>query len=484
MKENLLIFPNNLFEVEYLPKKNKINKVYLIEEPIFFGNRKIKLNLNKLKMVLHRASMKYYYDYLDENGYKPKYIEYKELNKSGYNKFFSNEEKYYYFQLNDHLLQKKINNYFKNIEELTNPNFLLAKKQLDKYHNEKDSKNKFFHKNFYNFVKKELKILENEKSYDEENRNSIPEDIKIPKLPKKTKSKYENEAIKYIEEIFPKNPGNSDNLIFPITHKDSKKWLKYFLRKKFSKYGDYQDSISKDNWFLFHSTLSPMINCGLINPKSIVKEVNKYYENNDIDINNYEGFIRQIIGWREYQRYCYLYEYDKMVNKNFFGNENKLTKKWYNGETGIKPVDDCIKIAFKYGYLHHILRLMVMANFMNLCRIKPIEAYKWFMEFSVDSYDWVMIQNVYSMGMWSDGGLTMKKPYITTDNYILKMSNYDEEKWCEKWRSLFYVFLKDNKKKISNTFYARNLGYWNNLEKKEQSKMNDIANKLINNITK
>ena len=104
---------------------------------------------------------------------------------------------------------------------------------------------------------------------------------------------------------------------------------------------------------------------------------------------------------------------------NYFNHKKKLNSKWYSGETGIRPIDDSIKFAFKTGYLHHIIRLMIMSNFMNLCRLDPYECYKWFMEFAVDSYDWVMIQNVYSMGQWADGGLTMRKPYISSDNYVV-----------------------------------------------------------------
>ena len=122
-----------------------------------------------------------------------------------------------------------------------------------------------------------------------------------------------------------------------------------------------------------------------------------------------------------------------------------MSKKWWSGNVGIKPIDDMIKIGFHYGYLHHIVRLMYMSNFMNLCRIHPDEMYRWFMSFPMDSYDWVMIQNVYSMG----AGMNMTKPYITTGNYIVKMSDYKKEKkWMELWEALYYCFIEDNEEKL------------------------------------
>lgn len=280
-------------------------------------------------------------------------------------------------------------------------------------------------------MKGELKLLEKTKSYDEDNRNKLPSGIKVPNLPKKKVDKYEKEAIKYIDKLFPKNYGSSDNLLFPLNHSDSKKWVKYFIKEKLDKYGTYQDAIVDNEGFMFHANISPMMNIGLINPDYVVDEITEYYNENKkkVGINNYEGFIRQIIGWREYQRYCYLYAYKELTKPNYFGHKKKLNKKWYDGTTGIRPIDDSIKFAFKTGYLHHIIRLMVVSNFMNLCRIKPDDCYKWFMEFAVDSYDWVMIQNVYSMGQWADGGLTMRKPYISSDNYIVNMSNYKREDW-------------------------------------------------------
>ena len=480
---NLLIFPNNLYETKYLPKD--VNKIYILEDPIFFGFRDVKMNFNKIKLVLHRASMKYYESYLKDKKISIEYIEFNKLKNLKYS-FMSKLDSICYFELNDHLLQKRLDKYTKNkeITILDNPNFLVTTEVLDKYHEKKNNKNKYFHKNFYDFMKDELDILKGTKSYDNDNRNPLPKDTKIPDIPKKKKSKYEIEAIKYIDKLFPKNYGDSEDLLFPVDHKEAKKWLKHFLKHKFDNYGTYQDAIVDNNGFMFHSTISPMLNIGLLNPDYVVDEVTKYHKKHKIKMNNYEGFIRQILGWREYQRYCYLYAYEELVTPNYFKHKNKLDKSWYTGDTGIDPIDDAIKHAFKTGYLHHIIRLMIVSNFMNLCRLDPNECYKWFMEFSVDSYDWVMIQNVYSMGQWADGGLTMRKPYISSDNYVVNMSNYKRDEWSDIWNGLYYYFLSDHEDKLKKTPYVRNLVHWKKKSKKDKDEILKLSKKFIKKVTK
>ena len=204
----------------------------------------------------------------------------------------------------------------------------------------------------------------------------------------------------------------------------------------------------QDESYLFNSVLSTSLNIGLITPVELISLLEKYKKK--VPMNSYEGFIRQLF-WREYQEYCYLFY--NFNNKNYFGNNKKLTKDWYEGSTGILPVDDCIIKGFQTGYLHHIERLMVVGNYMNLSGIKPTEGYKWFMEFSCDSYEWVMNQNVLDMVFCVTGGDTMRKPYISSSNYVLKMSDYKKGEWSKKWDEEFRNFLKKNKKKMHKFRY-------------------------------
>ena len=478
-----IILPINLVNPKLIPNDCDI---IIIEEPIYFGYRNKKLNFNKLKLVLHRASMKYYQDLLKSKGFKIKrYIEFKDIIKNNkklnYN-FLKSFDEVHMFDPVDHLVNNLYKKLCKKLIIYESPIFINTNQDLYEYNKLriKKKQKKYYHSSFYAWQKKQLNILTNNKSYDKENRRSLPDNIKIPKIPKGDQdTKYVKEASKYINKYFPNNYGNTKYFMYPITHKTSKKWLQNFINNRLNNFGTYQDAISKYNDFLFHSVLSPMINIGLLSPYLIIKEVCKAYHDKrrKIKINNYEGFIRQIIGWREYQRYLYEYAYKQMISNNFFRNNRKLSKKWYNATTGILPVDHAINNAFKYGYLHHIQRLMIMCNFMNLCEINPHQVYKWFMEFSVDSYDWVMIGNVYSMGMFADGGLTMRKPYISSSIYIMKMSNYDKGIWNNVWDLLYRRFWTKHINKL-NSFYG--LGKPKLLkDKKNKNK----SNKLINHLT-
>ena len=423
---DFIILPHQLFDIKYLNKKNSY---ILWEHQQYFT----KYKFNKKKLILHRASMKSYYDYLLKNGFKVKYIEYeKKYTKTNLDKLGIKRYKIY-----NPIDKIKLYNKY---EILETPNLLLTTELCNKYREK--TKSSIFN-NFYMWSKKELDILPGVKSQDKDNRKRLPKNILIPKLINKKKNKYINEAINYVNKNFKKNYGNTNNFYLPIDHKTALKWLKDFIKNKFEKFGDYQDFIKKGNEFLFHSVLSSSINIGLLNPINIIKEIKKY--KNKIPLNSYEGYIRQLF-WREYQRYIYIF-YD-LKSMNYFNHNKKLNKKWYNGTLNIPPIDDAIKTGFNLGYLHHINRLMVMGNYMNLNEISPMEGFRWFMEFSCDSYEWVMCQNVLDMVFFVSGGKTMTRPYISSSNYILKMSDYKKDKWCQKWDELYHNFKINHKNKL------------------------------------
>jgi deoxyribodipyrimidine photolyase-related protein len=337
-------------------------------------------------------------------------------------------------------------------------NFLINEKLINENINIFYNGEKYSHQNFYKWQRKRLNILIEKDgtptggtwSYDKDNRKKIPKNTIIPSILKLNNNKYIDESKIYVEKYFNNNYGSLDNFIYPINHEDSKEWLLYFLKYKFENFGIYEDAESDKDPFLFHSVLTPMMNIGLLTDNEILNIVLKYQ--NKVPIESFEGFIRQIIGWREFSRYMYEKHSSKYINKNFFNAKKKLNKEWYNGTTEILPIDITIKKAFKYGYLHHIERLMIIANYMTLIGYHPTEMYKWFMEFSIDSYDWVMEYNIYCMASYSDGGKFTSKPYISSSKYIIKMSNYNKYnndlKWTEKWDQMFWKFMKKHKNKI------------------------------------
>ena len=427
-----LILPNQLFDIKYFTKSYK----YILWEcPHFFTD----YNYNKKKLLLHRATMKYQYDLMKKNGYSVVYME--------FNKKLAETEQYtLYYPINKLNILKLPKNTI--IYDKNTPNLLLSLEHIKRYRNKTD---KFFFNAFYMWSKKELNIIPKIKSQDKLNRQK-PKNIICVSQPyndvavRKDISKYIDEASKYVEKHFKKNCGFLDkkDFIYPITRADSLKWLEHFIKNKIKNFGNYQDYIDNNNRHLCHSLMSALINIGLINPGDIIDILEKERKTHDIPMNSYEGFIRQLF-WREYQHLCYLYV---DFSGNYFGNNKLLGKEWYSGNTGIIPVDDSIREAFDTGYLHHIKRLMVIGNYMNLCNIKPSEGFRWFMEFSCDSYEWVMYQNVYDMVFFSTGGKTMRRPYISSSNYILNMSNYSKDSWCEIWNNKYREFVNKNKKKL------------------------------------
>ena len=422
-----LILPNQLFEVKHL-EKDLDHIIY--EHPHFFKNYKF----NKKKLILHRASMKYYFDYLKKNKIKCKYVDFDEkLNIKDYKVF-------------DPIDKIKLPN---KPEIVESPNFLLDKEIYKEYRKKTE---KFFFNGFYMWGKKKIDVMPNVKSQDKYNRKALPKKEKIPKIPSnKSDKKYIDEAIRYVNKNFDKNYGNVDNFMFPVTHSTAKKFFRYFLKYKLKNFGEFQDAIVEENNTLFHSLLSTSINIGLLNPIDLAEKVEKV----KVPLNSKEGYIRQLF-WREYQRFCYIYYNFK--GKNYFGNRKKLSKDWYNGTLGVDPVDNSIKNGFETGYLHHIERLMVIGNFMNLSGISPKEGFKWFMEFSCDSYEWVMHQNVLDMVFFVSGGATMRRPYISSSNYISKMSNFKKGEWNDIWDKKYKDFIKKHRKKLLKfRYYFRSL---------------------------
>ena len=402
---NLLILPPCVFA--HIP--DDVKTITFYEHPYYFT----RMNFNKKKLMLHRASMKSYYDVLVKKGYKCKYIKYDEK--------LNAVVKYSCFDPIDKCPLPK------GTFKLESPGFLISNVQNNEY---RDAKKHFKFNPFYMWHKQKLNIIPTYKSKDKENQKRMPTNIKTPPKPKIYKNRYIVEAANYINRKFNSNIGNTDDFIYPINHKDARLAMRSFIVSKFKKFGDYQDYMKKDDQYLFHSILSASINIGLITPSELINEIKKH---NLVVDNSYEGFIRQLF-WREYQKYCYKY---LKINKQLPNNTQKITKHWYLATTGMLPVDDAIKQGINTGYLHHIYRLMVVGNYMNMCGISPKSGHKWFMEFSCDSYEWVMYQNVYDMVFYCSGGKTTWKSYSCSSKYIIRMSDYKNGEWANKWDELY-----------------------------------------------
>ncbi len=308
---------------------------------------------------------------------------------------------------------------------------------------------------YYRWLRKKYNIFMNEDSkpvgdkwnFDKDNRKGISHlKDEIPKRKTIKADKVTFDAMVDVEECFPNATGSLENFNWATTHEEAENLLDDFIERFLVNYGAFQDAINKENTFMFHSLLSPYLNCGLLDPKiCIQKAEKKYYESNgEIPINSVEGFIRQILGWREFIKGVYWENMPKYKNLNYWSHSLKLNDNWYEGDTGIPPLDDAIKESKKFAYSHHINRLMIIANLMNLTGIHPNEMYRWFMEMYIDAYDWVMVPNVYGMGSYADGGIFSTKPYICGSSYMLRMSNYSKGDWCDTVDGLYWRFVEKN----------------------------------------
>ena len=419
---------------------------------------------HKSKIALFFNAMRSFRDSLEAANIDCIYYDFNNKFEDSYIKKLSSEIKdnnfscIRFFEIEDKPFENEIMQMISDLdikcEVLNTPMFLDSRESFKDFVGDK----KFLlQANYYKKVRKEMDILiENEKpvggkwSFDDENRKKLPKDYLIPKLPVIKERDDSDEISNFINTEFNDHPGNINN-IFPYTTEQALDWLDTFFEERFKDFGPYEDAIFMGEHFQLHSALSSSMNLGIITPQQIITKAKDYAEANDIPLNSLEGFVRQIIGWREFIRGIYQNFSEKMINSNYWNHNRKLSEAWYTGDTGIEPLDDAIKGALEFGYTHHINRLMVLASIMNMSRIHPSEIYKWFMEMFVDSSEWVMVPNVFGMGTFADGGIFATKPYISGSSYILRMSNFKKGDWCEIVDGLYWKFIEDNKE-----FFAKN----------------------------
>ncbi|MDC0413039.1 cryptochrome/photolyase family protein [Pelagibacteraceae bacterium] len=454
--KGFLSLGNQLFSKEHI-KDYKKHHFFMAED---YGlctyekhhKQKILLFLSAMRSYAEELSAaKYQVTYYDCNhplfkkSYETKLLEF--IKKNSIKEIVS-------FEVEDKFLEKRLHSFFlKNkvsYQTIKSPMFVTTRKDFTDY---LQSNKKPFMATFYKLQRTKMNVLIKDKnkpvggkwSFDEENRKKLPKVITIPKVQSFKISEHTKKLKPFIEKIFSSHPGTLDSFNHPTTRKDAIKLYLNFLKEKFALFGDYEDSMTVKSHAVFHSMLSPIINLGLITPTTLIRETLDFAKANKIPLNSLEGYVRQIIGWREFMRGIYQNYEKRLLNTNFFNHQRKLNKSWYDGTTGIVPLDHAIKNCLQFGYTHHIERLMVVCNLMNLSGIQPVQVYKWFMEMYVDSSDWVMAPNVMGMGLFSDGGIFATKPYICGSSYILKMSDYPKGEWCEVMDGLYWKFIQDHK---------------------------------------
>lgn len=449
-----LVFPHQLFQDH--PALEKDRPILLIEDPLFFGtDSEQPLKFHAKKLVLHRASMKRWAQGRSN-------LTYLELpNKPTKTDLLIEEyipqgiETLVYVDTVDYLLERRLKRFAEQrdleLKKLPSPMFLTPDDWMEEI---MGGMKKPFMKTFYEAQRKRMNILLEKDgspvggkwSFDVENRKKLPKKQTVPEPYSPSPNKEVAAAQKWVAQRFPEALGMRDNFTYPTNRSEALCAISLFFSERFELFGDFEDAISTRTRVMFHSVLTPPLNIGLITPQEVINAALDAAETNPtIPLNSLEGFIRQIIGWREFMRIIYLRHGVMERNENFWNFDREMPAAFYNGTTGITPIDHTIHALLEDGYTHHIERLMVLGNFMLLCRIHPDAVYKWFMELFIDAYDWVMVPNVYGMSQFADGGVFSTKPYISGSNYIRKMSDFPKGGWCEVWDGLYWTFIEDHR---------------------------------------
>ena len=442
MMKLFLILGNQLFSPKYLSD---------FKDHIFFMAEDYGLctfeKHHKLKILLFLSSMRSFKDELKSKNFN---VVYKDVNKDFKLSYEKKLEKIIkekkvkeisFFEIEDKFFEKRILSLAKNsslkVNQVKSPMFLMERNEFKNY---LSNNKRPFMANFYKIVRTKMNLLMNKNgtpkgnkwSFDEENRKKLPKIIKIPEISKVKETKETVTLKKFINSNFKDHPGNTEKFWFPTTRQDANKWLDQFLRERIKLFGDYEDAVTDKSNTVFHSALSPLINLGLITPEEIIEKI------------------------------------------------RKMKKSWYDGNTGLDPLDHAINNAKNYGWSHHIERLMILANIMNLCEINPKQVYRWFMEMFVDSSDWVMAPNVYGMGLHSDGGIFATKPYICGSSYFLKMMHFKKGPWCDVMDGLYWKFIDRHKKFfLKNPRLAMMVRVSEKMNKERKTRIFKAANNFI-----
>lgn len=487
--EAALIYPHQLFASH--PALATGRAVFLIEDPLFFGNDPHwPLAVHKQKLLLHRASMRAYGADLIKAGHRVSHINAPEGAESDSATLLGKSLPYSVREIHladpvDDLLMRRVRKFARKrdirLVAHESPNFLTPPDFLQTH---TGRPKKPFMARFYEAQRKRMGILLEKDgtpaggqwSFDAENRARLPKGHLPPGEPQAAANDFTREAADYVKRHFPNNPGSLEAFRWPVTRGDADAWFERFLDERFESFGPYEDAISTRHSTLYHSAITPMLNIGLLDPADVVRRVLA----RDVPLNSKEGFIRQIIGWREFMRGIYQHRGSAIRTRNFWNFERPMPAAFYDGTTGIPPVDRVIRQVLADGYCHHIERLMVLGNFMLLCRIRPDDVYKWFMELFADAYDWVMVPNVYGMSQFADGGTFTTKPYLSGSNYILKMSDETKGPWCATWDGLFWTFIADHMDFfLSNPRLSMMARTWEKMSPAKQSAHRDAADSFL-----
>jgi len=294
-------------------------------------------------------------------------------------------------------------------------------------------------------------------NYDKENRKALPKKIEIPTIPETRPDPITQDVIQLVQKYLPHTFGKLDQFNYAVTRDRALELAQLFIETRLANFGAYEDAIKVGEPFLFHSILSIYLNNGLLLPQELCEMAIAAYQQNLAPLNSVEGFVRQILGWREYIRVYYEAKMPEAREHNYFKFTNNLPQLYWDANTDLLCLKDAVTNVLNHGYSHHIQRLMVLSNFSNLINVDPLQLSQWFGFAYVDAYEWVELPNVLGMSTFADGGILASKPYVSGGNYINKMSNC-----CSQCKY-------NVKEKIGETACPFNYLYWNFVNEHRES---------------
>ena len=367
-------------------------------------------------------------------------------------------EKFEYLLPDEYRLDQQLHDYCQSLnmkwEAFDTEHFYTSRDELTSFFKGKKT---FLMESFYRHMRKKHGVMMVGKdpvggkwNFDHNNRKAFPKDFQLPK--RASRKRNVSEIVEMIRNSGANTIGYIDpeNFIWPVTREEALDDLNVFCTRYLKNFGNYQDAMSTESAFGFHSLLSFAMNVKLISPKEVVDTVVEYWgKQPEIDISAVEGFVRQIIGWREYMRGIYWAKMPEYAELNALNHQNKLPEWYWTGDTKMNCLHHAIKQSLDHAYAHHIQRLMVTGNFALLAMIDPAEVDQWYLGIYIDAIEWVEITNTRGMSQFADGGIVGTKPYVSSANYLKKMSNY-----CD---SCHY----DHKKKTGKGACPFNSLYWN-----------------------
>ena len=330
-------------------------------------------------------------------------------------------------------------------------------------------------------------------NYDQENRKPAPDSVLHTGPKCFSNTEHTKSVINLVSERFSENFGNIANFNFATTQSQAEEALDHFIDKALPDFGAYQDAMMMDQPFLFHAIISPYLNIGLLKPLDVCKKAEKAFLDGRAPLNSVEGFIRQIIGWREYIRGIYFLQGPNYTQNNYLDHNRPLPSLYWGKKSGLNCLDQCVKQTEEFSYAHHIQRLMVTGNFALLTGVSPYEIHEWYLSVYIDAFEWVEAPNTIGMSQFADGGVVASKPYVSSGAYINKMSNYCKSckfKVAEKvgkdacpFNALYWHFLSRNRDKFQgNPRMAQMYRTWDRMNEDHKNNVIKSADEFLNGL--